>query len=118
MSFLTVKLYAQKFKLQYFDLNQINYDGEWGQRNASTTSHELLRRRVDVTLSLIADATEEAVAVGVVLPLVAIEEGVVLPEGVVAPELLVLVGGMGENIFCFYGECCISLVSSKENNSL
>jgi hypothetical protein len=62
-----------------------------------TTSSELvLRIAVGVILLLISDATEEAVALGVVLPLGANEEGVVLPE------LIVLVVGLGESIIIYF----------------
>ncbi len=52
----------------------------------------VLRIAVGVILPLISDATEEVGAVGVVVPLGANEEGVVLPE------LMALVVGLGENI--------------------
>jgi hypothetical protein len=55
----------------------------------------VLRSAVAVILPLISDAAEEAVAAGVVLPLGANEDGVVLPE--LMP--LVLVVELGENIF-------------------
>jgi hypothetical protein len=55
----------------------------------------VLRIAVGVILPLISDATEEVVAVGVVLPLGANEDGVVLPE------LMPLVVELGENIFFF-----------------
>jgi hypothetical protein len=59
-----------------------------------TTSNELVLRIVaGVILPLILDATEEGVAVGVVLPLGANEDGVVLPE------LMPLVVELGENFF-------------------